>query len=73
MHIPPYICTTCCGDGQVLLAEATWEEPADYDECPDCHGEGYNDDLRMWVAVLNANTSAYAPESVRQLAKEYAQ
>jgi len=73
MHIPPYICSTCCGYGDVEVAPATWHEPADTDPCPDCEGSGYNDDLRMWVAVLNADTSAYAPQSVRNLAKEYAQ
>ena len=52
MEIPRYICSTCDGTGQVLYATATWNHPAECDECPDCNGEGYDTTVQVWIDPL---------------------
>lgn len=72
MNLPPHICPTCLGDGEVWLHKPGWDDPGDSEPCPDCEATGYRD-LHMWIAVYNSHTSATAPDTARQLAQEVAQ
>lgn len=70
MNVPPHICTHCCGEGEVWLQIFEWDDPGDYETCPKCYGTGYTQDRDMWIAVYNSDHSAYAPDSVRELARK---
>lgn len=72
MIIPPHICPTCCGYGDVELSTPTFYDPGESEPCPDCHATGYRD-LHMWIAVYNSHHSATAPDTARQLAQEVTQ